>query len=120
MSREAKLHIPDNEGTSGSSHSNLDPMKVIMQVLQQMRKGVMNMRRNMTNLPMEYGGRNNIREYVTSHTQWGYGNFFPYARSYEHNSYDCYRAIDLELEMIIMIDLIREFQGMKLEMKRIM
>ncbi|KAI5682079.1 hypothetical protein M9H77_03307 [Catharanthus roseus] len=25
-----------------------------------------------------------------NNSQWGYGNFSPYARSYEYNSYDCY------------------------------
>ncbi|KAI5649866.1 hypothetical protein M9H77_35871 [Catharanthus roseus] len=47
----------------------------------------------------------------------GYGNFSPHARSYEHNSYDCYEGNRLELQMVIMIELIIEFQGMVLEMK---
>ncbi|KAI5663504.1 hypothetical protein M9H77_22827 [Catharanthus roseus] len=89
---EAQLPIHYNKETSGSSHSNLDPMKVIMQELQLMRKDMKEMRGNITNLSMEHRDQSNIGGYVTSHTQWGYGNFSSYARSYEHNSYDCYES----------------------------
>ncbi|KAI5667949.1 hypothetical protein M9H77_17802 [Catharanthus roseus] len=71
-------------------------MKVIMLELQLMRKDLTDIRGNMTNLSMEHRGRNNIRQHVTSHTQWGSGNFSPYARLYEHNSYDCYDGNRLE------------------------
>ncbi|KAI5652886.1 hypothetical protein M9H77_30073 [Catharanthus roseus] len=63
MSIEAQLPTHYNEGTSGSSSSNLDPMKQHLRTC-----------------------------HVTSPTQWGYGNFSPLARSYEHNSYDCYEG----------------------------
>ncbi|KAI5682379.1 hypothetical protein M9H77_03607 [Catharanthus roseus] len=90
MSMEAQLPTHYNGGTSGSSHSNLDPMKVIMQELQLMRKDMKEMRGNITNLSMEHGGQSNIGGHITSHTQWGYGNFSPYVRTFEYNSYDCY------------------------------
>ncbi|KAI5672625.1 hypothetical protein M9H77_12989 [Catharanthus roseus] len=32
----------------------------------------------------------NLGGHSTHNNQWGYGNFSPYDRSYEHNSYDCY------------------------------
>ncbi|KAI5677775.1 hypothetical protein M9H77_08725 [Catharanthus roseus] len=57
--------------SSGSSHSNLDPMKVIMQELQLMRNDMKEMRWNITNLSMEHRDQSNIREHTTSHTQWG-------------------------------------------------
>ncbi|KAI5664101.1 hypothetical protein M9H77_23424 [Catharanthus roseus] len=44
ISIEAQLPTYYNKGTSGNSHSNLDPMKVIMQELQLMRKGMKEMR----------------------------------------------------------------------------
>ncbi|KAI5682069.1 hypothetical protein M9H77_03297 [Catharanthus roseus] len=78
MSTETQLPIPHNEGTSESPHSNLDPMKVIIQELQQMRKDMMDMRRDMTKLSMEQRGRSNIGEHVTPHTQRGYGSYIPH------------------------------------------
>ncbi|KAI5663877.1 hypothetical protein M9H77_23200 [Catharanthus roseus] len=93
---------------------------VIMQELQLMRKDMKEMRGDITNLSMEHKDQIYIGGHVTSYTQWGYGNFSPHARTFEHNSYDFMRAIDLELKMVIMINLIREFQGIKLEMKGIM
>ncbi|KAI5677639.1 hypothetical protein M9H77_08589 [Catharanthus roseus] len=90
ISMEAQLFTHCNEGTSGSSHSNLDPMKVIMHELQLMRKDMKQMRGNITNLSMEHRDQNNIGGHVTSHTQQGYGNFSPHARTFEHKSYDCY------------------------------
>ncbi|KAI5653087.1 hypothetical protein M9H77_30274 [Catharanthus roseus] len=53
-------------------------------------------------------------------SQLGYGNFSPHARSSEHNFMIAMRAIDLELEMIIMIHLVKEFQEMMFEMEEIM
>ncbi|KAI5675884.1 hypothetical protein M9H77_06834 [Catharanthus roseus] len=50
MSTEVQLPTPHNEGTSEIPHSNLDPMNVIIQELQQIRKDMMDMRGNMTNL----------------------------------------------------------------------
>ncbi|KAI5677770.1 hypothetical protein M9H77_08720 [Catharanthus roseus] len=55
--------------SSGSSHSNLDPMRVIMQELQLMRYDMKEMRGNITNLSMEHRDQSNIREHTTSHTQ---------------------------------------------------
>ncbi|KAI5667722.1 hypothetical protein M9H77_17575 [Catharanthus roseus] len=49
MSMEPQLPTHYNEGTSGSSHYNLDTMKVIMQELQLMRKDMKEMRGNITN-----------------------------------------------------------------------
>ncbi|KAI5650157.1 hypothetical protein M9H77_36162 [Catharanthus roseus] len=54
-----------------------------MQELQQIRKDMTDMKGNMINLSMEHRSRNNIGEHVTSHTQWGYRNFSPYARPYD-------------------------------------
>ncbi|KAI5666973.1 hypothetical protein M9H77_16826 [Catharanthus roseus] len=79
-----------NEGTNGGSHSNLDPMKVIMQDLQVMRKDMKERRGNIANLSMEHRDKSNIRGHVTSDTQWGYGNLSLHARTFEHNSCDCY------------------------------
>ncbi|KAI5664046.1 hypothetical protein M9H77_23369 [Catharanthus roseus] len=44
MSMEAQIPTHYNEGTSGSSHSTLDLMKVIMQELQLMRKDMKEMK----------------------------------------------------------------------------
>ncbi|KAI5661928.1 hypothetical protein M9H77_21251 [Catharanthus roseus] len=90
MSMEAQLPTHYNGGTSGSSHSNLDPMEVIMQELQLIKKDVNKMRGNITNLSIEQRDQNNIGVHVISHTQWEYGNLSLYARSFEHNSYVCY------------------------------
>ncbi|KAI5682507.1 hypothetical protein M9H77_03735 [Catharanthus roseus] len=60
MSMEAQLPTNYNEGTSGSSHSNLDPMKVIMQELQLMRKNMKEMRGDITNVSMEHRDHRNI------------------------------------------------------------
>ncbi|KAI5676040.1 hypothetical protein M9H77_06990 [Catharanthus roseus] len=79
MCMEAQLLTYYNEGTSGSSHSYLDPMKVIMKELQLMRKDMKEMRGNITNLSMEHKDQSNIGGHVTFHTQWGYGNFSPHA-----------------------------------------
>ncbi|KAI5677712.1 hypothetical protein M9H77_08662 [Catharanthus roseus] len=67
-------------------------IKVIIQELQLIRKDIKEMRGNITNLSMEHRDQSNIGGHVTSHTQQGYGNFSPYARFYEHNSYDCYES----------------------------
>ncbi|KAI5650203.1 hypothetical protein M9H77_36208 [Catharanthus roseus] len=53
MSMESQLLTHYNEGTTGSYHSNLDPMKIIMQELQLMRKDMKEMRGNITNLCMK-------------------------------------------------------------------
>ncbi|KAI5673660.1 hypothetical protein M9H77_14024 [Catharanthus roseus] len=50
------------------------------------------MRGNITNLSMEHRDQSNIGGHVTSHTQWGYGNFSLHSRTVEHNSYDCYEG----------------------------
>ncbi|KAI5672622.1 hypothetical protein M9H77_12986 [Catharanthus roseus] len=39
---------------------------------------------------LEQSSRRNLGEHLMHDNQWGYGNFSPYTRSYEHNSYDCY------------------------------
>ncbi|KAI5682042.1 hypothetical protein M9H77_03270 [Catharanthus roseus] len=70
MSIEAQLRTHYNEETSGSSHSNLDPAKVIMQELELMRKDMKEIRRNITNLSMEHRDQRNIVGHVNSHTQW--------------------------------------------------
>ncbi|KAI5682525.1 hypothetical protein M9H77_03753 [Catharanthus roseus] len=66
MSMEAKLPTHYSEGTSGSSHSNLDPVKVIMQELQLMRKDMKEMRGNITNVSMEHRDQRNIGGHVIS------------------------------------------------------
>ncbi|KAI5677765.1 hypothetical protein M9H77_08715 [Catharanthus roseus] len=91
-------------------------MKVIMQDLQLMRNDMKEMRGNITNLSMEHRDQSNIREHTTSHTQWGYGNFSPEARTFEQNSMIATSAIDLELEVVVMIHLVKEFQGMNTNM----
>ncbi|KAI5668808.1 hypothetical protein M9H77_18661 [Catharanthus roseus] len=75
MSMETQLPNPHHEGTN--------------EKLQHMTKDISDMRGKITSLSVKYGDRNNMEEHITSHSQWGYGNFFPYARSYKHNSYDC-------------------------------
>ncbi|KAI5652997.1 hypothetical protein M9H77_30184 [Catharanthus roseus] len=92
VSMEAELPTHYNEGISGSSHSNLDPMKVIMQELQLMRKDMKEMRGNITNLSIEHRDESGIVGRVTSHTQRGYGNFSSHARCYKRNSYDCFEG----------------------------
>ncbi|KAI5682510.1 hypothetical protein M9H77_03738 [Catharanthus roseus] len=72
MSMEAQLPTHYNEGTSGSSHSNLDPMMVIMQELQLMRKDMKEMRGYITNVSIEHRDHRNIGGHVMSRTQWGY------------------------------------------------
>ncbi|KAI5653971.1 hypothetical protein M9H77_31158 [Catharanthus roseus] len=89
---QAQLPTHYNKGTSGSSHSNLDPMKIIMQELQLMRKDMNEMRGNIINLSMEHRNQSNIGGHVTSHTQWGYCDFSPHVRTFEHNSYDRYEG----------------------------
>ncbi|KAI5666840.1 hypothetical protein M9H77_16693 [Catharanthus roseus] len=46
--------------------------------------------REVTSLSVKHRDQSNIRVHVTSHTQWGYGNFSPHTLNFEHNSYDCY------------------------------
>ncbi|KAI5681765.1 hypothetical protein M9H77_02993 [Catharanthus roseus] len=87
---EAQIPTHYNEGTSGSSHSNLDPIKVIMQKFQLIGKDMKEIRGNITNLFVEHRDQSNIRGQVISHTQRIYGNFTPHARTFEHNSYDYY------------------------------
>ncbi|KAI5676935.1 hypothetical protein M9H77_07885 [Catharanthus roseus] len=69
MSTNAQLQTPHNEGTTESPHSNFDPMKVIMQELQSMRKEMGDKRRDITNVSMEHKDQINIIGHVTSHTQ---------------------------------------------------
>ncbi|KAI5663711.1 hypothetical protein M9H77_23034 [Catharanthus roseus] len=96
---EAQLPTRYSERTSESSHSNLETMKVIMQELQLMRKDMKEMRGNITNLFVEHRDQSNTGGHFTSHTQWGYGNFSPHARSYEHNSNNCYDGNKLGAKM---------------------
>ncbi|KAI5667359.1 hypothetical protein M9H77_17212 [Catharanthus roseus] len=77
MSMETQLPTHYNERISGSSHCKFDPMKVIMQELELMRKDMKKMRGNITNLSMEHRDQNSIGGH---------------ARSYEHNSYDYYEG----------------------------
>ncbi|KAI5653452.1 hypothetical protein M9H77_30639 [Catharanthus roseus] len=51
--------------------------------------------------------------------QWRYGRFSSHARSYDIILMIAMRAIDLELEMFIMIHLVKVFQEMMLEMEEI-
>ncbi|KAI5681509.1 hypothetical protein M9H77_02737 [Catharanthus roseus] len=89
-SMEAKLPTHYNERTSGSSHSNLDPMKVIIQELQLMRTNMKKMRGNITNLSMEHRDQRNIGGHVTSPTQWRYGNRLGTENGYNNKSdYNC-------------------------------
>ncbi|KAI5663924.1 hypothetical protein M9H77_23247 [Catharanthus roseus] len=46
--------------------------------------------RDVTSQSTKHKGINRSAEHVTFHTQWGYGNFSPYTKTLEHNSYDCY------------------------------
>ncbi|KAI5681750.1 hypothetical protein M9H77_02978 [Catharanthus roseus] len=39
---------------------------------------------------LEQSSRRNLGGHSMHNNQWGYGNFSPYDRSYERNSYDCY------------------------------
>ncbi|KAI5672803.1 hypothetical protein M9H77_13167 [Catharanthus roseus] len=41
---------------------------------------------------LEQSSRRNLGGHFMHNNQWGYGNFSPHARSYEHNSYDCYEG----------------------------
>ncbi|KAI5682522.1 hypothetical protein M9H77_03750 [Catharanthus roseus] len=66
MSIEAQLPTHYNEGTSGSCYSNLNPMKVIMQELQVMRKDMKEMRGNITNVSMEHRHQRNTERHVMS------------------------------------------------------
>ncbi|KAI5672578.1 hypothetical protein M9H77_12942 [Catharanthus roseus] len=66
---ETQIPTHHNERTSGSSHSNLDPMKVIMQEFQLIRKDMKEMRGNIPNLSMEHRDQSNIGGHVTSHTE---------------------------------------------------
>ncbi|KAI5663949.1 hypothetical protein M9H77_23272 [Catharanthus roseus] len=59
MSTDTQFLTPHNEGTSKSPHSNLDPMRVIMQELQSMRSKMGDMQRDITNLSIEQRGNYN-------------------------------------------------------------
>ncbi|KAI5672060.1 hypothetical protein M9H77_12424 [Catharanthus roseus] len=83
-----------------------------MQELQLMRKEMKEMRGNITNLSMEHRDQSNIGGHVTSHTQWGYGNFSPHARTFEHNSYNCYVGNRLVVRNGYNNIFAKEFQGM--------
>ncbi|KAI5682538.1 hypothetical protein M9H77_03766 [Catharanthus roseus] len=116
---EAQLPNHYNEGTSGSSHSNLDPMKIIIQELQLMRKDMKEMRGNITNLSMEHRDQRNIGgmsllifngDMVTSLLMLELLSIILMIAM---------RAIDLELEMVMMTHLVKEFQGMNLKMEGI-
>ncbi|KAI5652691.1 hypothetical protein M9H77_29878 [Catharanthus roseus] len=99
----SQFPIHYNKGTSGSSHSNLDPMKIIMQELQLMRKDIEEMRGNIINLSKE--------DMVTTLLMLELLSIILMIAM---------RAIDLELKIVIMIYLVKELQEMKLEMKGIM
>ncbi|KAI5649979.1 hypothetical protein M9H77_35984 [Catharanthus roseus] len=57
-----------------------------------MKKDMKEMGGNITNVSIEHRDQSNIGGHITSHTQWGYYNFSPHARTFEHNSYDCYEG----------------------------
>ncbi|KAI5672250.1 hypothetical protein M9H77_12614 [Catharanthus roseus] len=117
---EAQLPNHYNEGAHGSSHSNLDPMKVIMQELQHMRKDMKEMRENITNFSMKHNSKATLE--VMSLLILN-GDMVTSLLTLELLSIIlmiAMRAIDLEIEMFTMINLMREFQGMKLEMEGIM
>ncbi|KAI5668633.1 hypothetical protein M9H77_18486 [Catharanthus roseus] len=48
-----QLPTPHKEGISESPHSNLDPMRIIMQELQSMKREMGDIRRDITNLSIE-------------------------------------------------------------------
>ncbi|KAI5672131.1 hypothetical protein M9H77_12495 [Catharanthus roseus] len=53
MSTDAQLLNPQHEGASESPHSNLDPMRIIMQELQSIKREIGDMGRDITNLSIE-------------------------------------------------------------------
>ncbi|KAI5653536.1 hypothetical protein M9H77_30723 [Catharanthus roseus] len=102
---EAQLPTHYNEGTIRSCHYNLDPMKVIMQKLQLMRKDMKEMRGNDMSLLILNG------DMVTSLLMLELLSIILMITL---------RAVDLELDMVIVIHLVKEFQGMNLKMEGIM
>ncbi|KAI5649382.1 hypothetical protein M9H77_35387 [Catharanthus roseus] len=54
-------------------------------------EGVKDLRREEEAI-LEQSSRRNLGGHPMHNNQWGYGNFSPHARSYEHNSYDCYEG----------------------------
>ncbi|KAI5652419.1 hypothetical protein M9H77_29606 [Catharanthus roseus] len=113
--KDSQLLTHYNEGTGRSSNSNLNPMKVIMQELQQMRKDMKDMRGNMTTKGYERYERKHdysiYRDIITSLLMLDLMSIVLMIAM---------RTIDLEVEMVVMIELIIEFQGMMSEMKGIM
>ncbi|KAI5682001.1 hypothetical protein M9H77_03229 [Catharanthus roseus] len=101
MSMEVQLSTHYNEGTSGSSHSNLDLMNVIMQELQLMRKDMKETRGNITNLSMEHRDQSNIGGQATSHSQWSMVTSLLMLELFSIILMIGMRAINLELEMVI-------------------
>ncbi|KAI5661963.1 hypothetical protein M9H77_21286 [Catharanthus roseus] len=61
--------------------------------------------------------RRNLGGYPMHNNLWRYCNFSPDTRSYEHILMIATRAIDLELELVIMIYLIKDFQEMTRRME---
>ncbi|KAI5672421.1 hypothetical protein M9H77_12785 [Catharanthus roseus] len=55
-----------------------------------------------------YNGNNHESGNFTPERHIGVGNFFPHARSYEHNSYDCYEGNRLGARNGYMIDHMRD------------
>ncbi|KAI5681041.1 hypothetical protein M9H77_02268 [Catharanthus roseus] len=41
---------------------------------------------------LEQSSRRNLGGHSMHYNQWAYGNFSPYAKYYEHNSYDCFEG----------------------------
>lgn len=93
MSRDAQLPIPHDKGTSGDQRVNLDPIMTIMQELHHMRKEMIDMRRDMTNLSMVQRGQNQGVGNITPNTQRGYGNFTLYG-PYDVSTHSTYQFHD--------------------------
>ncbi|KAI5667872.1 hypothetical protein M9H77_17725 [Catharanthus roseus] len=71
---DAQLPTPHHERTCESPHSNLDPIKVIMKELQQMRQDMNDSRRDVTDQYVEHRGRSDHVDHVSPPTERGYGN----------------------------------------------
>ncbi|KAI5683073.1 hypothetical protein M9H77_04301 [Catharanthus roseus] len=66
-------------------------LEELEQQLSCLAKGVKDLRREEEAI-LEQSSRRNLGGHPMHNKQWGYGNFSPHARSYEHNSYDYYEG----------------------------
>ncbi|KAI5682758.1 hypothetical protein M9H77_03986 [Catharanthus roseus] len=61
------------------------------QQLSCLAKGVKDLKREKETI-LEQSSKRNLGRHRMHDNQWGYGNFSAHARSYEHNSYNCYES----------------------------